>query len=350
MHSTSSWLFPDGVDRERMLDMDLRLQPVRKRAFGVLAIALVAGGPWIGWWTVVPLAIASLVFKAADKYVHSTPRPEYAMFGAWAASEVIIAISVAMTGGPKVATMSWLAIPIVTLTARFSGRGVILGVGFALTLLVAVAFGVNAGAVLDNPTVITAPASLIIAVAMLSTALMESDIEHRNEAVIDELTGMLNRKALVVRTGELAQQSQVTGNAVGVIVGDLDRFKSINDMHGHGAGDAVLKDVAYRIRKELRAFDLAYRLGGEEFLVLVPGAEIDQATAIAEQLREAIERETVAAGLEVTMSFGVSASSEGVAFDYGTVFAEADQALYEAKSGGRNRVCAAGQATLATAA
>jgi len=246
--------------------------------------------------------------------------------------------------------MSWLAIPIVTLTARFSGRGVILGVGFALTLLVAVAFGVNAGAVLDNPTVITAPASLIIAVAMLSTALMESDIEHRNEAVIDELTGMLNRKALVVRTGELAQQSQVTGNAVGVIVGDLDRFKSINDMHGHGAGDAVLKDVAYRIRKELRAFDLAYRLGGEEFLVLVPGAEIDQATAIAEQLREAIERETVAAGLEVTMSFGVSASSEGVAFDYGTVFAEADQALYEAKSGGRNRVCAAGQATLATAA
>jgi diguanylate cyclase (GGDEF)-like protein len=333
-----TWLFPDGVDRERMLDMDQRLQPVRRRAFGVLAIALLAGGPWIGWWTVLPLALAAFVFKAADRYVHSSPRPEYAMFGAWAFSEVIIAISVALTGGPNVATMSWLAIPIVTLTARFSGRGVVLGVLFTLGLLLAVGFGVDAAAVIDNPTVITAPASLIVAVAMLSTALMHSDIEHRNEAVLDQLTGMLNRKALRTRVAELAQQSRLTRQPVAVVVGDLDAFKKINDKHGHAAGDAVLKDVAYLLRKELRAFDLVYRLGGEEFVIVLPGAGLDRAADLAEQLRRTVAAADVGPGLRVTMSFGVSGSRSEEVFDYDAIFAEADAALYGAKSAGRDRV------------
>jgi diguanylate cyclase (GGDEF)-like protein len=325
-----------------MLDMDLRLQPVRRYAFGVLGVALIACGPWLGWWTVFPLAVASIVFKVADRHIHSTPRPEFAMFAAWAMSQVIIASSVALTGGPRVATLSWLAIPIVTLTSRFSGRGVTLGVTFSLGLLALVAFGVDAAAVVADPSKVLAPAALIISVAMLSGALMESDVEHRNDAVIDELTGMLNRKALVVRAAELTQQSEVTGKPVGVIVCDLDGFKAINDTHGHVAGDAVLRDVGHRIRKELRAFDLIYRLGGEEFLVLLPGAEIDHTAAIAEQLREAIEREGAGPGLDVTASFGVSGSPDGATFDYGTVFADADRALYEAKSGGRNRVCGAG--------
>ena len=338
MRSTSSWLFPDGVDRERMLDMDLRLQPVRRKAFGVLAIALIAGGPWVGWWTVLPLAIAGFVFKAADKHVHSAPRPEYAMFAAWAMSEVIIAISIALTGGPKVATLSWLAIPIVTLTARFSGRGMVVGVTFTLGLLLAVAFGVDAAEVLSNPVTVTAPASLIIATAILSTSLMESDIEHRNDAVIDQLTGMLNRKALRTRVEELEQQSKLRGRPIAMVVADLDNFKGINDVHGHTAGDAVLKDVAYVMHKELRAFDLMYRLGGEEFLVLLPGAELEWAADLADHLRRTIEASPVGPGLRVTMSFGVSGSPPGEAFDYESIFAEADRALYGAKTDGRNRV------------
>jgi diguanylate cyclase (GGDEF)-like protein len=262
------------------------------------------------------------------------------MFTAWATSEVIIAASVALTGGPRNATLGWFAIPVVTLSARFSVRGVVLGVTTALGLLITVALATGAQTVIHDPPLVIAPAALIIAVAMLSTALMHSDIEHRSEAVIDQLTGMLNRHALAGRTRELAQQSEVSGQSIGIIVGDLDHFKAVNDTHGHSVGDAVLTDVAYAMRKQLRAFDLAYRLGGEEFLVLLPGAGIEQTKKMAEQLRLEVAS-APAGGQNVSMSFGVSASANGTIFDYATVFAQADAALYEAKRSGRDRVCAA---------
>jgi diguanylate cyclase (GGDEF)-like protein len=212
-------------------------------------------------------------------------------------------------------------------------------VAFALSLLVTVAFATAAGPVLHNPTLLVAPVALVVAVAMLSTALMASDVEHRSEAVIDPLTGMLNRNALQSRSTELAQQSALSGEPVGLILADLDHFKRINDSRGHAAGDAVLQDVSYVLRKQLRAFDLAYRLGGEEFLVLLPGADAVQTHALAEQLREAVSASSVGDGVEVTLSLGVSASERGQAFDYAVVFAEADAALYDAKRGGRDRVC-----------
>jgi diguanylate cyclase (GGDEF)-like protein len=336
-----SWLIKQGSDRERMLDMDRRLQPVRRTTFAVLAVALLAGAPWIGWWTLMPLAMAAVLFRLADDQIEHSKRPEYALFGAWAASEVIIAVSVVLSGDAAQVTYSWLAIPIVTLSARFSGRGIVVGVGMALGLLAAVAFGVNAGAVIDYPPLVLAPAALIIAVAILSTALMHSDVEHRSEAFIDQLTGLLNRNALARRTGELAQQSAVSGEPIGVVVGDLDCFKEINDTDGHAVGDAVLKEVAYLLRKRLRAFDLAYRLGGEEFLILLPGANLEQAESKAEALRQAVAEERFANNRGLTMSFGVSASARGTQFDYEIVFTEADAALYEAKRAGRDRVCLA---------
>ncbi|HYG96430.1 MAG TPA: diguanylate cyclase [Solirubrobacterales bacterium] len=336
----TSWLIRDGMDRERMLDMDRRLQPVRRRAFGILALALLASGPWIGWWTLIPLAVAGAFFALADRTALDMKRPEYAMFAAWAASEVVIAISVALTGAAQVATLSWLAIPIVTLASRFSTRGIVAGVAIALGLLVVVAFGLDREAVTDNPPLVIAPAALILTVTLFSTALMRSDLEFRSRAVIDPLTGMLNRSALRTRVEELAQQSAVTGDSVGVIVVDIDNFKAINDSHGHAKGDEVLKALADRLRKELRAFDLAYRLGGEEFLMLLPGGDNRRATAVAEHLCASVNGEPCA-GVEVTVSCGVAASAAGRAFDYDAAFALADEALFEAKQSGRNCVRAA---------
>jgi diguanylate cyclase (GGDEF)-like protein len=235
--------------------------------------------------------------------------------------------------------MAWFAIPIVTLSARFPVRGVILGVAVTVLLMLAVAFGVDAQAVIDSPPLLIMPLALTMAVAVLSTALMQSDVIHRSEAVIDPLTGMLNRNSLKDRTFELSHQSERTGQPVGLIVGDLDHFKEVNDSYGHATGDAVLQDIAYVLRKQLRAFDLAYRIGGEEFLVLLPGANLEQSAAMAERLRTGVEADTVGGGLRVTMSFGVSASHTDSAFDYETVCAQADGALYEAKRRGRNRVC-----------
>jgi diguanylate cyclase (GGDEF)-like protein len=333
-----SWLIKDGSDRERMLDMDRRLQPVRMRTFAVLGASLLASGPWIGWWTIAPLLLAAGLFGVADTRIEATVRPEYWIFGAWAAAEAIIALSLLLTGSAAVSLLAFLAIPIVTLSARFSVRGILVGLALALGLTIAVAFAVNAHAVIESPPLLLAPLTIIVAVAMLSVALMSSDVEHRSKAVIDQLTGLLNRTALAARSNELEQQSAITGEPVAVILADFDDFKGVNDSEGHAAGDAVLKDVAYLVRKRLRAFDLAYRLGGDEFLVLVPGADLESAAALAEELREAIGAETVGGGLRVSMSFGVGASQPGEAFDYAAVFHRADAALYEAKASGQNRV------------
>ena len=337
--AAATWLIGDQMDRERMLDMDRLVAPVRQRSFVVIALALLICGPWLGWWTIAPLAVAGVFFRIADGSSQRLSRPEYLLFGAWAASELMICMAVALTGGPKSPAMAWFAIPIVTLSARFPARGVLLGVTVAVAMMLAVAFGVDAQAVIDTPPLLIMPLSLTIAVAILSTALMQSDVLHRSEAVIDPLTGMLNRNSLKDRTFELAHQSERTGQPVGLIVGDLDHFKQVNDSHGHATGDAVLQDIAYVLRKQLRAFDLAYRIGGEEFLVLLPGASLEQSAAMAERLRRGVEADTVGGGLHVTMSFGVSASHTDSAFDYETVCAQADSALYEAKRRGRNRVC-----------
>jgi diguanylate cyclase (GGDEF)-like protein len=123
-----------------------------------------------------------------------------------------------------------------------------------------------------------------------------------------------------------------------VILADLDHFKSVNDVHGHGVGDAVLRDVSYRLRADLRAFESAYRIGGEEFVVLLPGVSVDEAQTIANRIWTAIRSEPVGE-LQVTMSFGLASSDPGAPFDYTGVFAQADAALYEAKRTGRDRVC-----------
>jgi diguanylate cyclase (GGDEF)-like protein len=334
----SSWLCRDEFDRERMLDMEERVRPVRRRTFVILAVSIALVAPWLGWWPLLFLLPASAFFSAADLLMPRVSRPEHLMFAAWIGSELAIAGAVSLEGGPNVAALSWLAIPVITLSSRFSMRGVIAGVAIACAFTLAVAFGVDASYALGDPERVVAPLALILSVAVLSTPLMRSDIQHRSDAVIDQLTGMLNRKALGVRVHELAQQSEITGQTVGLIVADLDHFKDINDTHGHTAGDAVLKEVAYLLRKHLRAFDLAYRLGGEEFLILVPGSDLRQAAELAERLREAVSAEAIG-GVRVTMSIGVAASPAGERFDYAAVFAKADAALYRAKDLGRDRVC-----------
>jgi diguanylate cyclase (GGDEF)-like protein len=339
--SVSSWLCRDDFDRDRMLDMEERVRPVRRRTFAILALAIAASGPWLGWWPLLFLIPASFGFAAADKLMPGLARPELLMFAAWIASELTIAGAVALAGGPRVAALSWLAIPVITLSTRFSMRGIAAGVAIASGLVLAVAFGVDANAVVQSPQLVISPLALIVCVAILSVPLMRSDIQHRSDAVIDQLTGMLNRNALGVRVQELMQQSAVTNEPVGLVVGDIDHFKQINDTHGHSVGDVALKEIAYMLRKQLRAFDLAYRLGGEEFLILLPGSDVQHAENLAERLRARVGSEQVAGGIPVTMSFGVGASARGEAFDYPVVFARADAALYEAKRRGRDRVCLA---------
>jgi diguanylate cyclase (GGDEF)-like protein len=293
----------------------------------------------VGWWTLIPLGFAGAMFLITDRGLKTSAYPEYRMAVAWLSSELAIAVSVALTGGPGSPAVSWLVLPVVTLAARFNVRGVVAGSGVAGALIVASSVGVDPAEVIANPQQVVFRLALLGAVALLSLALMRSDLQYRSASVIDPLTSMLNRSALEIRVEELRHQARIVQQPIGLIIADLDHFKAVNDTHGHAVGDAVLHDIAYTLRKRLRAFDLAYRLGGEEFLVLLPGANAGQAAVLAESLRETIAA-TRHGGLPVTMSFGVSASSPR-SFDYEHVFEAADEALYAAKTAGRDRVCVA---------
>jgi diguanylate cyclase (GGDEF)-like protein len=213
------------------------------------------------------------------------------------------------------------------------------GVAFIVALLIGIAAAIEPSQPLPPIYALLALLTTVTAVAVLSTALMRSDVDHRTEAVIDGLTGMLNRRALDQRLHELTAQAQITGQPIAVIAGDIDHFKRVNDDHGHTIGDAVLVEVAYRLRKALRAFDLAYRVGGEEFLILLPGADVPTAAGLAEQLRSAVAAEP-ASGLPITMSFGV-AGAAGADVQRERLLDEADTALYDAKARGRDQVVAA---------
>jgi diguanylate cyclase (GGDEF)-like protein len=340
-----TWLCPDAVSRERLLDMDERLKRPRAVAFALIAVGICAAAPLIGWWGLGLLVVAVLGFRLAQGVAERIRAPEYALFASWAVSELVLAGSVAVTGGITSCTVSWLLVPLVTLPARFGTRGVGAGVGFIGVLVLVIAIAVEPSQPLPPIYSLIALLITLIAVAVLSTALMRSDVDHRTEAVIDGLTGMLNRRALDHRLRELTAQAQITAQPVAVIAGDIDHFKRVNDEHGHAAGDAVLVEVAYRLRKALRAFDLAYRVGGEEFLVLLPGAGVLDAARLAEQLRVAVAAEP-AAGLSVTMSFGVSGSA-GPDLDRERLLNEADAALYEAKARGRDQVVAPTDAAVA---
>jgi diguanylate cyclase (GGDEF)-like protein len=324
---------------ERLVDMEARLGRYRRRAFAVLAVALIASGPWIGFWFLIPLALALIVSTFADHMVRANRQAQRWAAAGWAASGVMIAVSVALTGEAESPAVMWLALPAVTLGTRFELRGVIYGVIYLLGLLVLCTLVIDTQTVLDRPDHLIFPVALVIATAIFSGASQASDREHRRVAVLDPLTGLLNRAALLARFEELEQLAGHGEHAsLGMLVADLDHFKRINDGYGHPAGDAVLKDVAYAMRKVLRAYDLVYRVGGEEFVVLLPGADLQRTMEVGERLRAAVADQTTGE-IAVTMSLGAAAACGG-GVRFAELYSAADAALYTAKRGGRNRVCA----------
>jgi len=166
-------------------------------------------------------------------------------------------------------------------------------------------------------------------------------------AVTDPLTGLYNRRYTNNHLETLIARHQPCGHGLAAMVLDLDRFKSINDTHGHGAGDEVLREFAGRLRESVRGIDLVARVGGEEFLVVMPDILPDNANRVAERVRNAVEESvfplTGGAGpLNVTVSIGLAIHQSGESGC--SLVSRADAALYASKDRGRNMV------TLATAA
>ena len=160
-------------------------------------------------------------------------------------------------------------------------------------------------------------------------------------AMFDPLTGLHNRRYGLHHLDLVATRCRAQGIRAGVIAMDIDNFKQVNDTHGHPVGDSVLARVAQVLRDSLRSEDLVARIGGEEFLAILPDADLAQVRIVAERLRSAVETMQVplpgGAPLSVTLSLGV-AMLENRENAGSEVLCRADRALYSAKDGGRNRV------------
>ncbi|MGB2729890.1 MAG: PleD family two-component system response regulator [Methylovirgula sp.] len=162
-------------------------------------------------------------------------------------------------------------------------------------------------------------------------------------AVVDALTGLNNRRYFETHLAALVGQAADRGRPLSLMIIDIDYFKGVNDTYGHEAGDRVLKGFAERVRKVIRVPDLVCRLGGEEFVIVMPDTTIECAAKIAERVRVEVERDRFIVGedgsrIAITVSIGLAERGHDVEPE--GLFRRADRALYRSKTSGRNRVCA----------
>jgi two-component system cell cycle response regulator len=221
------------------------------------------------------------------------------------------------------------------------GTAVILLRPCASVAAVVDALAAGAGDVWTAPTV--GPELVArVRVAFRSRQLLDLALRRYTDledlAYRDELTELPNRRGSSRQLEVLISRARRHGQQLALLLIDADRFKAVNDDHGHAAGDVVLREVAHRLRERMRREDLVGRWGGEEFVVALPETTPDAAAAVAESLRAAIGETSIeahGAALRVTVSIGVAAWTGE---DVEDIVDRADRALYAAKAAGRDRV------------
>ena len=193
-----------------------------------------------------------------------------------------------------------------------------------------------------DPDEVVARISIAERILNLEKMLVEQKKQLVVMATYDEMTGLLNRRKLTeIALIELARARR-QDKPIGMIMIDIDHFKSVNDCYGHEVGDAALRLIANTVKSHLRPYDQAGRWGGEEFLLLLPGASIGDAVIIAERLRVSLSGTPLVISDQTTIklsaSFGVVSTNQFSFTTFDELVRLADNALYKAKNNGRNRV------------
>ena len=181
--------------------------------------------------------------------------------------------------------------------------------------------------------------SIVAAISLMVAVAIDQIAELRREADDDNLSGLLNRRGFEAQADAALRRCIDEARPVALLVADLDRFKSINDNHGHAVGDAIIAAFGAHVRRIGPANMVAGRIGGEEFALLVPGASIEAARQLAEAVRTGLQAacaDRIPASLCPTASIGIAIGAPAATL--AALMQEADQALYEAKRTGRNRV------------
>ncbi|HUJ19482.1 MAG TPA: diguanylate cyclase [Nitrospirota bacterium] len=187
---------------------------------------------------------------------------------------------------------------------------------------------------------ITSTAMLLGLIAVFMARLIKKLADARQQieriAITDELTGLYNRRHVLDRFGEEFEKSARLKTNLSCIIADIDHFKNVNDRYGHLKGDGVLKEVGRLLKSTARAYDIAGRYGGEEFLIILPATSLEQAWNYGERIRMQV-KETMMDDVQVTISMGVTEIQAGDA-SIDDLIRRADDALYRAKDAGRDRV------------
>ena len=181
--------------------------------------------------------------------------------------------------------------------------------------------------------------SLLIALTLLTAEALDIIRTLRSETLTDPLSGLLNRRGFNARANQLLDECEASSLPISLVVADLDRFKALNDQHGHAAGDRVIANFAARLREAAEDQAVAGRLGGEEFAVLLPTVDAASARLFAEGVRTQLSTSAIDGlppDIRVTGSFGVASHMKGETLEGLT--RRADEALYRAKRAGRDNV------------
>jgi len=181
--------------------------------------------------------------------------------------------------------------------------------------------------------------TVVVFLIILAIVLAKGRNRYKAIANVDYLTGVQNRRAAFSLGNKLLAQAKVSKQSFSIMMLDIDHFKAINDTHGHDVGDTALKGVVDQCQHILRKYDVIARIGGEEFLLLLPESTENDALDIAKRLIESIEKMTISyadKSIKLTVSIGVAAANQHATFE--ALVRQADSALYKAKDAGRNRV------------
>ncbi|GMN03037.1 diguanylate cyclase [Erythrobacter sp. MTPC3] len=181
--------------------------------------------------------------------------------------------------------------------------------------------------------------SVASAMVLIGATIIEWTTALRQKSERDAVTGLHNRGSFERSMRELLSRAQTEGRPLSLVVVDIDHFKQVNDIWGHQSGDQVISGLGELIRKRVRRYDVAGRIGGEEFCIAVWDCEDEPATQLSERVRKAfarLEHSSLSNDIRLTASFGVAEAREGESYEQ--LFARADEALYRAKARGRNRV------------
>lgn len=302
-----------------------------------VAIALVWAIPSLGWSPIGLCALATLSI-GFERLLGERAYPELVLVGTSLFNAFLVCLVVALTGGTRSVLLPWLVLPILANAPRFRPQVLLGFTGFLAVALTGTLLLLGDRDSFGHPLPLMVLSALFVSVTAGAYVLTKAEVTQRSAAVLDPLTGLLNRKTLDVRAEELAAQAELTGEPLSCLVVDIDFFKRINDDHGHDHGDLVLRQVAYELRKELGSFEALYRIGGEEFLALLPGRDAVTAERVGERIRAAASRISVN-GQQITLSVGVAVARGGSQpLDFADLFRRADGAMYAAKRHGRDRV------------